>query len=56
MREDILIKGFCCNSTEECRDIETVVRMKREDKTANCLECNYVWKMITIDKIREGRD
>ena len=53
MREDILIKGFCCNSTEECRDIETVVRWKTEDKTAKCLECNYVWKMKAIDEIRK---
>jgi|TARA_R110001583_G_scaffold84047_3_gene221364 hypothetical protein len=53
MREDILIKGFCCDSTEACRDIETVVRMSRKDKTATCLECEGVWKMQTIDEIRE---
>ena len=52
-REDTLIKGFYCNSTEACRDTETVVRMRREDKTAKCLECDYVWKMQTIDGIRD---
>jgi hypothetical protein len=53
MREDILIKGFICGYTDECRDLETVVRMKREDATACCLECEHVWKMKTIDSIRE---
>jgi hypothetical protein len=53
MREDTLIKGFVCGRTDECRDLETVVRMKREDITAGCLECDYVWKMKTIDTIRE---
>ena len=52
MREDILIKGFCCDSTEACRDIETVVRMSRKDKTATCLECEGVWKMQTIEENR----
>jgi len=53
MREDTLIKGFICERTENCKDLETVVRMKREDTTACCLECNYVWKMKTIGIIRE---
>ena len=52
MREDILIKGFICGWTDDCRDFETVVRMKREDTTACCLECDYVWKMKVIDAIR----
>ena len=53
MREDTLIKGFVCGKSGNCRDLETVVRMKRENTTACCLECNHVWEMNTIDMIRE---
>jgi len=56
MREDTLIKGFVCGRTDDCRDLETVVRMKREDTTACCLECDYVWEMKTIDQVREWEE